>query len=313
MRRQQAIIEEVLETDVHEVPQTWCLYKEVQEYQEKGLVVPESITLLWSDDNWGNNRRLPLANETERAGGAGVYYHFDYVGGPRSYKWINTIQLEKTAEQMHLARSRGADRIWVVNVGDLKPLELPLSHFLDMAYDADKWDIDSTGEWLEAWAAREFGSEAPAADIANVVTRYGMYAARRKYELLEPHVYSVINYNEAEAVLAQWEELHQDASAIYEQLGEEYQPAFFQTVLHPVTAGEIVHKINIGAARNALYANQKRNAANDALFEGIELLYEDANLTVEWDEMLDGKWARMLDRESSFFPSSHPPSLSLTH
>lgn len=308
VHNQQDIIEEVLGVDADDVPQTWCLYKEVQEYQEKGLVVPESITLLWSDDNWGNVRRLPLANETERAGGAGVYYHFDYVGGPRSYKWINTIQLEKTAEQMHLARSRGADRIWVVNIGDLKPLELPLSHFLDIAYDADKWGIDSTGEWLEAWAAREFGPDAPAADIADMVTRYGMYAARRKYELLEPHVYSVVNYNEAEAVLAQWEELKRDADSVYEKLGEEYKPAFFQTVLHPVTAGEIVHKINIGAARNALYANQKRNTANDVLFEGLELLNEDANLTVEWDEMLDGKWARMLDRESlSPLPFSFPP------
>lgn len=308
VHNQQAILEEVLGVDADDVPQTWCLYKEVQQYQEKGLHVPESITLLWSDDNWGNVRRLPLANETERAGGAGIYYHFDYVGDPRDYKWINTIQVHKTAEQMLLAKSRGADRIWVVNVGDLKPLEVPLSHFLDLAYDTDRWDVDSADEWLAAWASREFGAQNGEA-VAEIMTRYGTYAARRKYELLEPHVYSVINYNEAEAVLAQWEELREDAEAVHERLDEAAQPAFFQTVLHPITAGEIVYKINIGAARNELYAGQKRNSANDVLFAGVDLLNADAALTQEWDEMLDGKWAHILDRESS---SPLLPALALS-
>ena len=104
------------------VPQMWCLYKEVQGYYEAGMTVADYITLLWTDDNWGNVRRLPLQNETDRPGGAGVYYHFDYVGDPRDYKWINTVQLQKTWEQMHLAYERDARRIWIVNVGDLKPL-----------------------------------------------------------------------------------------------------------------------------------------------------------------------------------------------
>jgi hypothetical protein len=86
-------------TNITDIPQMWCLYKEVQGYYETGMTVPDDITLLWADDNWGNTRRLPLFNETSRSGGAGVYYHFDYVGSPRDYKWINTIQLEKTVEQ----------------------------------------------------------------------------------------------------------------------------------------------------------------------------------------------------------------------
>ncbi|PKS08284.1 hypothetical protein jhhlp_005228 [Lomentospora prolificans] len=292
---QRKIIEDTLEVDIATVPQAWCLYKEVQSYQEKGLHVPEDITLLWSDDNWGNVRRLPLANETERIGGAGVYYHFDYVGDPRDYKWINTIQLQKTSEQLHLAKSRGADRIWIVNVGDLKPLEIPITHYLDLAYDTDKWHIDSASEWLEAWATREFGAEV-AKDIANIMTRYGLYAARRKYELLEPHVYSVINYYEAESVLAQWADLRRDAQSVYDKLDAEYQPAYFQMILHPIRGGEIVHQINIAAARNALYAGQKRNSANDMISYGVDLLLADANLTQEWDELLDGKWAHMMDQ-----------------
>ena len=96
--------------------------KEVGGYFQAGLQVPDDITLLWADDNWGNAQRLPLSNETDRAAGAGVYYHFDYVGDPRDYKWINTIQLQKTWEQMHLAYQRQARQIWIVNVGDLKGL-----------------------------------------------------------------------------------------------------------------------------------------------------------------------------------------------
>lgn len=120
---QQDILRDVFNMDnISSIPQMWCLYKEVGGYFEQGMDVPEDITLLWADDNWGNNQRLPLANETSRAAGAGVYYHFDYVGDPRDYKWINTIQLQKTWEQMHLAYEREARTIWVVNVGDLKPL-----------------------------------------------------------------------------------------------------------------------------------------------------------------------------------------------
>lgn len=99
---QQAIISDGLGVNISEVPQMWCLYKEVQSYVFEGLNVPDDVTLLWADDNWGNVRRFPLANETARAGGAGVYYHFDYVGDPRDYKWINTVQLAKTAEQVSL-------------------------------------------------------------------------------------------------------------------------------------------------------------------------------------------------------------------
>ena len=102
--------------------------QEVGGYFEQGLSVPDEITLLWADDNWGNNQRLPLSNETSRAGGAGVYYHFDYVGTPRDYKWINTIQLQKTWEQMHLAYERDAQTIWIVNVGDLKTLVSRICH-----------------------------------------------------------------------------------------------------------------------------------------------------------------------------------------
>ena len=294
-------------TDITTVPQTWCLYKEVMTYLFAGLQVPDDVTLLWADDNWGNVRRLPLLNETQRHGGAGIYYHFDYVGDPRNYKWINTIQLTKTAEQMHMAYARGADRIWVVNVGDMKALEVPISHFFDLGYDAKRWHVDSTLEWAEAWATREFGPS-QAKDIADVMMKYAMYAARRKYELIEPHVYSVINYNEAEAVLQQWAELVAKAQGIYDKLPVEAQAAFFETVLHPAIAGEIVQKISIGGAKNMLYAGQRRNAANTVIQEVLAQSAADANLTRRWDALLDGKWKHFMDRKHL----SSPPQLFLT-
>nr|CEG02827.1 unnamed protein product [Fusarium pseudograminearum CS3487] len=292
---QREILKKGLKVDnLTDVPSLWCLYKEVQSYQERGLEVPDDITLLWADDNWGNIRRLPLANETDRSGGAGVYYHFDYVGDPRNYKWINTIQLEKTTEQMTLAYHRNARRIWIVNVGDLKPKEIPISHFMDLAYDTERWET-STTKWIEAWVEREFGSEHVEA-ITSIMTRYGMYAARRKFELLEPWVYSVINYNEAEAILEQWATLREDTQAVYDKIDSEFQPAFFEMLLHPVLGGEIVNKIQIYGARNQLYAGQKRNSANDVIWKSLDLMYKDSNLTQRWNEVLDGKWAHIMDQ-----------------
>lgn len=199
---------------------------------------------------------------------------------------------------MHMAYSRGADRIWIINVGDLKPLEIPINHFMDMAYDAETWNVDSTANWAKAWAAREFGS-AMASEIADLMIQYGVASNRRKFELIEPGSYSVINYNEGDTVLAEWAALQAKAESVYNQLDSAAQPSFFQMVLHPIEAGSIVHQIYIGSAKNMLWAGQKRNMANTKMMEVIQLSGADSNLTDRWDDMLDGKWEHMLDRKSS--------------
>jgi hypothetical protein len=196
---------------------------------------------------------------------------------------------------MHMAYSRGADRIWIVNVGDLKPLEIPISHFFDMAYDAKQWGVDDTAKWAKAWAAREFGSSL-AGDISDLMMTFGMYAARRKFELVEPQTYSVLNYGEAEAVLAQWAALSTAAQRVYDKLDAASQPAFFEMILHPILGGHILHKVYIGAGKNALYAWQKRNAANDMINAVLAASGEDANLTMRWNSLLDGKWNHMMDQ-----------------
>ena len=138
---QRAIIARETGQPAQRTPQVWALYKEVQDYYDQGMQVPDDVTLLFSDDNWGNIRRLPDP-AAMRKGGYGVYYHFDYVGDPRNYKWINSTQIERVWEQMMTAHAHGADRIWLANVGDLKPMELPISFFLDLAWSPDRWPLD---------------------------------------------------------------------------------------------------------------------------------------------------------------------------
>ena len=132
---QRKIIADEVNPDVTKVPQLWCLYKEVLDFYNAGMRAPDDVTLLWAEDNWGNVRRLPTAEERQRSGGAGVYYHFDYHGGPRNYQWLNTSPIAKVWDQMSLAKQYGADRIWIVNVGHFKGYEFPLEYFMNLAWD----------------------------------------------------------------------------------------------------------------------------------------------------------------------------------
>ena len=156
---QRKIIEEVTNKPASQTPQLWALYKEVQDYYDKGMRVPDDVTLLLCDDNWGNIRKLPKLTDIPRSGGYGIYYHFDYVGGPRNYKWINTNNIARVWEQMHLAYEYGVDKIWIVNVGDLKPMEFPINFFLDYAWNPKKWNEDNLRDYYTQWAAEQFGNK----------------------------------------------------------------------------------------------------------------------------------------------------------
>jgi Glycosyl hydrolase family 115/Gylcosyl hydrolase family 115 C-terminal domain len=293
---QRQIISDVMHTNAADVPQLWALYKEVQEYYEKGMRVPDDVTLLWCDDNWGDIRRLPPASDRARSGGAGIYYHFDYVGGPRNYKWINSVQNSKTWEQMELACDYGADRIWIVNVGHLQHVTFPTEFFLTLAWDPKKWTANDVSAFGEMWAAREFGAPF-APQIADVVSRYTKYSAQRKPELLASDTYSLVNYNEADRVVAEWMQLTADADDIYEKLPSNERDAFYETVLYPVRASEIVNELDIDAAKNRLFASQGRGIANDYAVRARTLFQDDAELSDYYNHGLaDGKWDHMMDQ-----------------
>src|SRR5207248_100495 len=238
---------------------------------EHGLRVPDDVTLLWADDNWGNLRRVPTADERKRSAGAGIYYHFDYVGGPRSYKWLNTVPVTKVWEQMNLAYHYGADRIWIVNVGDLKPMEFPIEVFMTMAWEEQRWPKERLGEYTRQWAARQFGPE-HASEIAEVIAAYTKYNGRRKPELIEPTTFSLVDYEEADRVVAEWKAATAKAEAIYQGMPENARDAFYQLVLYPTKACATVTELYVTAGRNRLYAAQGRAGTND-LAAGARALF----------------------------------------
>jgi hypothetical protein len=293
---QRRILKETVNPDPTKVPQVWALYKEVQTYYEHGMRVPDDVTLLWSDDNWGDLRRLPTPAERRRSGGAGIYYHFDYVGGPRSYKWLNTNYLPKIWEQMNLAWKYGATRIWVVNVGDLKPMELPISFFLDMAWNPARFNPQDLRRYTEEWAEQQFGPQ-HAAEIAHILTTYTRYNGRRKPELLAPDTFSAIHFDEAQRVYDEWQLLTDEAEKVSRDLPAAYRDAYFELVLYPVKASATVNQLYITAGENALYAAQGRIAANDLAEKARRLFAADGALTHEYNHVLaHGKWNHMMDQ-----------------
>ncbi len=282
--------------DITEVPQVWCLYKEVHAYYEKGMRVPDDVTLLWSDDNWGNIRRLPLPAERKRLGRAGVYYHFDYVGGPRSYKWLNTSPIARVWEQMHLAYQYGADRIWIVNVGDLKPMEFSINFFLKYAWDPNAIQASDLPEYTRLWVVEQFGENNSEA-IADIITSYLKFNSRRKPELLSPETYSLFNYREAETVVKEYNKLANKAKKIYDSIPDEYKDAFYQLVLHPVEACANLNDLYVTVGLNRLYAEQGRAATNVLADRAEELFNKDAEITKYYHtELAGGKWNHMMSQ-----------------
>jgi hypothetical protein len=293
---QRKIIAEKVNPDVTRVPQVWALYKEVQGYYERGMRVPDDVTLLWSDDNWGNVRRLPTADERKRSGGAGIYYHFDYVGGPRNYKWLNTVPITKVWEQMSMAYQYGADRIWVVNVGDLKPMEFPIEFFLHLAWNPPAWTPDKMSAYSRSWGEREFGKQY-GAQVAGIISKYTKFNGRRKPELIEPATFSLTDYQEADRVIAEWNALNTEAGRISKALPENARDAFFQLALYPAKASAQVTELYIAAAKNKLYAAQGRASANDFAAQTKALFQADADLAAYYNHTLaGGKWNHMMDQ-----------------
>ncbi|MGN6542964.1 MAG: glycosyl hydrolase 115 family protein [Ginsengibacter sp.] len=293
---QRKIIEKVTGKPASETPQDWALYKEVQDYYDKGMRVPDDVTLLFSDDNWGNLRRLPKVDAKPRSGGYGIYYHFDYVGGPRNYKWINTNNIARVWEQMHLAYSYGVDRIWVVNVGDLKPMELPISFFLNYAWNPIRITVNNIGNYYQDWASRQFG-EKYSKQIGHILQKYSQYISRRKPELLSPETYSLADYNEADRVLNEYHQLVKEAEKINAEIPAEYKDAYFELVLFPLKAFVNLNDLYVAVAKNRMLASENNMAANKYADEAKKYYETDSLLSYQYNhELAGGKWNHMMDQ-----------------
>jgi hypothetical protein len=292
---QRKIIEEVTGKPASQTPQLWALYKEVQDYYDKGMRVPDDVTLLLCDDNWGNIRKLPKLNEKTRAGGYGIYYHFDYVGGPRNYKWLNTNPIPRVWEQMHLAYEYGVRQIWIVNVGDLKPMEFPISFWLDYAWNPEKIGPDDLQKYTEQWAANQFGNK-HAKEIADIISKYTKYNGRRKPELLDANTYSLQNYNEAEQITKNWNDLLTKAEKINNDLPAEYHDAFFELVSHPVKACANLQELYTSVAINKNAWSHKWDFANFYADKVKQLYTKDSLISAEYNSIAGGKWNHMMDQ-----------------
>jgi hypothetical protein len=301
------ILGEVSGEDVSTIPQVWTLYKEVQRYWDKGLRAPDDVTVVFTDDNWGNMRKLPDQSLPPRGGGYGMYYHFDYVGGGRNYKWVDTANLANTWEQLNATYEYGVDRLWVANVGDMKNEELPLQFFLDYAWNPDSIPLDRLGDWERQYAAQNFGPQL-AGEIADVLHEYGTLQSRRKPELLNRRItidpatgaisyddqgnpYYLENYAEHERVTAEWQRLAAKAERIRAQLPAAYDDAYYQLVYYQVKATANLYALRLAEFTNILYAAQGRAATNDYAALTEARFADDLALADHYNtELAGGKW-----------------------
>ncbi|MFF3487730.1 glycosyl hydrolase 115 family protein [Streptomyces sp. NPDC002701] len=301
---QRTIIEEVTGRDASGTPQVWTLYKEVQRYWDRGLRAPDDVTVVLTDDNWGNIRKHPDPAEGPRAGGYGLYYHFDYVGVGRNYKWVDTASLPNLWDQLHQAIAYGNRELWVTNAGDLKGNELPTEFFLNYAWSPERWPLERLGEWERRYARQNFG-EARAKEIAEVLARYGQLQSRRKPELLNRRISLVdgqvvyddrqtpffFDHRELERVTQEWRRLGEEAARIGRRLPAEDQDAWFELVGYEVAATANLYGLREVEFTNLLYAGQGRAATNGLAAEAEAGLARDLALAEHFNSRVaGGKW-----------------------
>ena len=286
---QRKIIADVTGRKASETPQVWALYKEVLDYYDKGMKVPDDVTLLLCDDNWGNVRRVPNAKERKHKGGWGLYYHVDYVGAPRNSKMLNVTPVQNPWEQLTLAYENGIDRLWILNVGDLKPMEYPISQFMDMAWNPRKYDVNNITRHTRNWCAQQFG-ESQADEAARILNLICKYNGRCTPEMLDKNTYSLEN-GEWQEVVNQYLQLEADALRQYNSLPASYHDAYRQIILFPIELMSNLHQMYFAQAQNhALYkqGNPKANVWADE----CERLFKRDSLICDYynHKMADGKW-----------------------
>ncbi|HEX2922117.1 MAG TPA: glycosyl hydrolase 115 family protein [Bacteroidales bacterium] len=306
IKDQRVIIADVTDKPAEETPQLWAIYKEVQDYYDKGMRVDKDITVLFSDDNWGNIRYLPQKNDTTHSK-YGMYYHFDYVGAPISYRWLNVTQIERVWEQMKLTYEYGVNEIWIANVGDIKPMELPISFFLDYAWDPSAIEANDLPGYYIRWAKQQFGNE-HADEIGEILSLYTKYNARRTPEMLAGDTYSIENYREADKIVEEYKKLLEKSTSIFNSLPSESKSAYYQLVQSPVEMCSNLNEMFVAAGKNKYYAARGATSANFYADKVKELFEKDAELTKKYHDLVGGKWNYMMSQTHIGYTAwNHPP------
>jgi len=311
---QRKILGKWVNKDLAEVPQVLIPYTEVLDLYNQGLKVPEDVIICWPDDNFGNIRQLPDKTEQMRSGGSGIYYHFQWLNGATTaYPWTCTTPLGLTWSEMKKAYDFGVDEMWIVNVGDIKPAEINIEYFMQLAWDIHDWDHSNSSRFLKQWSTREFGEEHSAAISEIMCWHYELGYARRpenmvlwngRQQELSWEWFSLDHYDdEVQRRINDYSGLINRVDSVYNSLPGEMRDAFFQTVVYNVKGTALQNLKVLNAQKSHTYGKQKRSSAamyaakaQQAENEIYELIhhYNRELLTVgdKWDHMasLPGPW-----------------------
>ena len=298
INNQRKIIKEVTGKPAEKTTQVWALYKEVQDYYDAGLKVPDDVMILISDDNWGNIRRVPVnAKERARKGGWGIYYHVDYVGAPRNTKWLNVTQTQQMFEQLSLAYDHGIQRMWILNVGDLKPMEYPITLFMDMAWNPKEYNLQNVTDHTRAFFRTVLGasaSEATAVEAADIYNTNCKYMARVTPEMLDARTYNVPT-GEWKRVRDDYLTLETRALRLFDEVPTEARDAFRQVLLFPVQAMANLYDMYYSQAMNQYTAKAGLPDANQWADKVEKCFKRDAQLCQYYNKvMAKGKWDGMM-------------------
>lgn len=293
IRNQRNIIKDVTGKPADKTPQMWALYKEVQRYYDNGLKPPDDVIILLSDDNWGNLRRLPRGKEKNHAGGYGIYYHVDYVGAPRNSKTINVSPIQNIWEQTQLAYDYGVDKIWIVNVGDLKPMEYPISLFLNMAWNPKNYTNENLLQHTRDFCAQQFGDN-QADEAARILNLYSKYNGRVTPEMLDAQTYN-LESGEWNQVSDEYLKLEAEALRQYISLSPEYKDSYKQLILYPVQMMANLYEMYYAQAMNHKLYKENNPEANFWADKVESTFKRDADLSYDYNHVMSGgKWNGMM-------------------
>lgn len=312
---QRRILAENIDRPIETVPQAFTPYKEVLEIYSNGLELPDDITIVWPDDNYGYMKRLSGVREQRRTGRSGVYYHVSYLGVPHSYLWFSTTPPSLMYEELRKAYDTTADRLWLVNCGDLKGSEMQVSLFLDMAWDIGRFTADNVVSYPARWLAGIFG-EAYYDRLEAMTREHLRLAFPRKPEYmgwgyhwnrfdhnceqLTDTDFSFTNYDEAQRRLEAYRQLGARAEALLHEIGDEARPAFYQLVYYPLRGAELMNRMTLGGQRNRWYARQGR-AATNAVRDEVQRCYDSLQvITRGYNSLLGGKWNHMMSMRQNY-------------
>ena len=300
---QRNLLAKYVNENVGEIPQIFCPYKEVLADYRAGLKVPEDVTIVFPDDNFGYIRYFPNAAEQRRKGGFGVYYHISYLGRPLSYLWLNSTPPALIFEEMSKAYANGMRDFWMLNVGDIKPAEIGIEFFMQMAFDAEKWTIETQHLFLKDWAKREFG-EKNSAEIAEIMDKYYRLGSARKPEHLQYFLPTETpknsGLNDAEILqrLNDYNNLQTRAEAVFAKIPPPKKDAFYELVLYPVRSASAANSRYFYAELAEKYRTQNLEKARDFAERSIAA---NAEITKETDyfnkKLAGGKWNRIMSPE----------------